>query len=154
MAITDRDSLQRLNALGIEVWVRRDQTRGSRLAGSDGIAQSDDQGLRIRLASASGEWLLVQSRPWDGSHATLLADITSVIGTERCRFGQWARSASAGLALGELPDQGIRHVLAFGPLPGGCSERAFPSVPTLDELARSGRARKRLWQVLSSLLDH
>lgn len=157
MAIPEGATRQRLAALGIDVWVRRDRVvkpiRPTEPAISDPVqpgAAADR--LRVRMASGSGEWLLVQPDPWSGKHEQLLADITATIGADRCRFGQWAVSESAGISLGDLGERGVGHVLAFGQPPRPVCEEFIHLVPTLNELAADGQARRRLWKVLSSLV--
>ncbi|HSH26389.1 MAG TPA: hypothetical protein VK972_01245, partial [Wenzhouxiangella sp.] len=79
----------------------------------------------------------------------LLGDIQATIGSARCRFGQWARSDSAGVPVDELDSRGVRHVLAFGNAP---PETGVHSAPDLSRLATSAEARRRLWQILAEAL--
>ena len=153
MPMPDQRSRQRLADMGIAVWVRRDHPQ----AVSDentGLAAAADSSLRIRMASGSGDWLLVQREPWSGSHEKLLADIMATVGTGQCRFGQWAVSDSAGVPVSELETRGIRHVIAFGAPPREAGGAPVQQAPALDELARSARARRRLWQLLAPLVGH
>src|SRR5699024_4707067 len=105
---------------------------------------------RVRMASGSGDWLLVQDAPWDGRHDLLLGDIQATIGSARCRFGQWADSESAGVPIDQLDSRGVRHVLVFGSAP---VESGLHLAPDLAQLATSGQARRRLWQMLSKALQ-
>jgi hypothetical protein len=132
--------------MGIELWARREHDRPV------GPAESPAEGPRVRLGSGEGAWLLVQRRPWDGSQATLVADITAVLGTDQCRFGQWSGGSAAGLALAELSGRGIVHVLAFGPLPAAIAAPGLIKAPALDELSASAEARRRLWTALRSAM--
>lgn len=155
MPIPDPASRQRLAVLGIDVWVRRDRVvlPADEVVSEYTASTPAGAELRVRMASGSGEWLLVQRDPWSGSHERLLADITATIGAARCRFGQWAVSESAGLALGELNERGIRHVIAFGEPPRSTGNATVHLAPTLEALASDGRARRQLWQILSELLE-
>ncbi|MFP4208532.1 MAG: hypothetical protein ACLFSC_07705 [Wenzhouxiangella sp.] len=144
MALPDPASQARLAAIGIELWRRRESP--ARDAGETILE------ARVRLASGDGAWLLVQKQPWDGRQATLVADITALLGVEQCRFGQWSGGSAAGLALSELADRGIEHVLAFGPLPVGAGDGRLIQAASLDELATSAAARRALWQDLRPAL--
>lgn len=147
MPPADRNSRARLAEMGIEVWLRRAPRRPNAAAdNADGVE------ARVRLAAGDGAWLLVQRRPWDGQHAQLMADLQALLGIDQCRFGQWAASRDAGHAVSELPERGVRHVLAFGPVPSGAQSEGLVEVPPLDELAASASARRALWQALRPLL--
>lgn len=155
-------SRERLAELGIDVWVRRDRRRPEMPSASDSArptgGEPTDPGVeglvsRVRMASGDGDWLLVQDAPWDGRHDALLGDIQAAIGSARCRFGQWAHSNSAGVALDELESRGVRHVLAFGSLPPGVADDgAVLSVPELPDLATNARAKRHLWRLLAEAL--
>ncbi len=142
-------SRERLAALGIDVWVRRSRRTENQPVGDQASPQAGAASARVRMASGSGDWLLVQDAPWDGRHDVLLGDIQATIGSARCRFGQWARSDSAGVPVDELNSRGVRHVLAFGTAP---LETGVHSVPDLSRLATSAQARRRLWQILAKAL--
>ncbi len=148
MPLPDLESRRRLAEMGVEVWVQR--MPGAPTSAHAGSDYADEP--RVRLAAGVGAWLLVQRRPWDGRHAALLADLQALLGVEQCRFGQWADSQDAGQALSQLPERGVRHVLAFGPPPLGVPGDKVVEVPALDELAVSAAARRTLWQALRSLL--
>lgn len=142
MPLPDPRSRARLAEIGVDVWVRRHPQ-----ASLDGQVDQVHE-ARVRLSAGDGAWLLVQRRPWDGQHAGLLADIQALLRPDRCRFGQWADSREAGLAISELAGRGIRQVLAFGPPPTGAERTQIILVPPLDELASSSKARRALWQAL------
>lgn len=154
-------SRERLAALGIDVWVRRDRRRDAsgderpakavgHGTGQAGVAPEMGRGVpRVRMASGDGDWLLVQEAPWDGRHDILLGDIQATIGSARCRFGQWAHSDSAGVSLEELESRGIRHVLVFGEAPEPAAGAGVHLAPDLPRLAASAEARRRLWQLLA-----
>lgn len=144
MPLPDPRSRARLAEMGIEVWVHRGAPRPG--LSSDELSSVNEP--RVRLAAGDGAWLLVQRRPWDGRHAALLADIQAAIRPGRCRFGQWADSREAGLALSELSGRGVAHVLAFGPPPPADERPELIVVPALDELAASADARRALWLAL------
>lgn len=146
MPLPDRSSRARLAAMGIQTWARRGQ------AGPAALSDESVRGPRIRLASGDGSWLLVQRHPWDGSQATLVADITALLGADECRFGQWSSGTTAGLALSELSGRGIIHVIAFGPLPAEVDAPGLIRAPAIDELATSADARRRLWTALRPAL--
>ncbi len=148
MPVPDPRSRARLAAIGVQVWVRRD--RSGRATVADPSVQSTAP--RVRLAAGDGAWLLVQRRPWDGRHAELLADIQAAVRPGRCRFGQWADHAEAGLALSELGQRGVAHVIAFGPPPAAAECSMLILAPPLDELAVSAAARRALWQALCAHL--
>lgn len=152
MPIPDAISRQRLAAMGIDVWRARgrEADRPTTAEGQTGDDATRD--LRIRMASGTGRWLLVQHEPWSGAHERLLADIMATLGSPDCRFGQWAVSDSAGVTLDDLGERGIEHVLAFGFAPRPVSGSRVHQVPALDELARDGSARRQLWQTLAPLL--
>lgn len=161
-------SRERLAALGIDVWVRRDRRIGDRPARNQ-AAQPAAESIsdlgggsvspeatataavpRVRMASGDGDWLLVQGAPWDGRHDVLLGDIQATIGSARCRFGQWAHSDSAGVSVDELNSRGVQHVLVFGNAP---VEAGVHLVPELSQLATSARARRHLWRILAGALQ-
>lgn len=151
MPMPDATARHRLALLGIDVWIRRDREIAPAQTGAPpGSAAAGE--VRIRMASGSGDWLLVQRDPWSGVHENLVADITAAIGTDRCRFGQWAVSESAGVALENLDERGIGHVLAFGQPPRAIDSSAVYSAPSLDELAAGADARRRLWRILWPLV--
>lgn len=149
MPVTDPHSRHRLAAMGIDVWLKRDLPQESVAQPAVPVEATGEHGLRIRMASGSGDWLLVQREPWSGRHEQLLADITALIGAVHCRFGQWAVSDSAGVPVAELESRGIRHVLAFGEPPRAVTSSRVCLVPPLEEVAASADARRRLWQALS-----
>lgn len=151
-------SRERLAALGIDVWLRRERGRTS--AGPSAPAPeapapevtrpgAGDAVARVRMASGDGDWLLVQDSPWDGRHDVLLGDIQATIGSARCRFGQWAHSHSAGVPVDELDSRGVVHVLAFGEPPPGAMEQGVLVAPELSVLSTSADARRRLWRKLA-----
>lgn len=147
MPLPDSSSRGRLAAMGVEVWaLRKPDGRDARVGGAA-------EGPRVRLGSGKGAWLLVQRRPWDGSQATLVADITALLGTDQCRFGQWSGGSAAGLALSELPGRGIVHVLALGSLPPLVDAPGLIQVASLEELSTSADARRRLWIALRQALS-
>lgn len=146
MPLPDRSSRARLVAMGIETWARRGQV------GPAALSDQSARGPRIRLASGDGSWLLVQRRPWDGSQATLVADITALLGADQCRFGQWSSGTTAGLAMTELSGRGIIHVIAFGPMPAEVDAPGLIQAPAMDELAISADARRRFWIALRPAL--
>jgi len=152
MPVTDPRSRQRLEAMGIDVWVERRPAVETAAQPAASVEAAGEPGLRIRMASGSGDWLLVQREPWSGRHEQLLADITALIGADRCRFGQWAISDSAGVPVAELESRGIGHVLAFGEPPRAVSASQVCLVPVLDEVAASADARRQLWQALAPRL--
>lgn len=146
-------SRQRLAAMGIDVWMRRERrvTVPTAAFESARVAPGETRAVpRVRMASGDGDWLLVQDAPWDGRHDKLLGDIQATIGSARCRFGQWAHSDSAGVSVAELQSRGVRHVLVFGQLPAGASEHGVHAAPDLTQLATSADARRRLWQLLAA----
>ena len=157
-------SRERLAALGIDVWVRRDRRPPETPSTTDSIQPSVGVSTnpgrerfvpRVRMASGDGDWLLVQDAPWDGRHDALLGDIQAAIGSARCRFGQWAHSDSAGVALDELESRGVRHVLVFGSVPPGAPrDGAVLAVGELPELAKNAQAKRQLWRVLAEALAH
>lgn len=145
MPLPDPASQSRLAAMGIEIWARR-------VPAEPAAVDPAAEGPRVRLASGHGSWLLVQRRPWDGSQATLVADITALLGADQCRFGQWSAGSSAGLAVSELAARGIVHLIAFGPLPDKVEAPGLIRAPALDEIAVSAQARRRLWVALRPAL--
>lgn len=156
----DPDSLRRLAAMGIQVWQtrRRPELAAAAPASEPQPAMADgfDEqiGVRVRLASGDGEWLLVQRQPWRGQHESLLADIRATLGPERCRFGQWAADSAAGEGAAELTARGVRRILSFGPPPRTVEWPGLLLAPTLDELATDAKARKALWQLIAPALAH
>ena len=157
-------SRERLAALGIDVWVRRDRRPPETPSTTDSIqplvGATTNPGRerlvpRVRMASGDGDWLLVQDAPWDGRHDDLLGDIQAAIGSARCRFGQWAHSDSAGVALDELESRGVCHVLVFGSVPPGAPrDSAALVVGELPELAKNGQTKRHLWRLLVEALAH
>lgn len=128
-----------LKVMGIDHWVSRH--------GLD-----NEAGVRVRLSSGRGRWLLVQRQPWRGQFDALLADITAVLGVEECRFGQWAKSQDAGVALHELSTKGIKSVLSFGPLPSQAVPGEVIELPSLQAVHSEPEAKQALWAKLSGLL--
>jgi hypothetical protein len=151
MPIPDPQSRQRLATMGIDLWLRRDRPADPVVAEA-ALAGAPDRNLRIRMASGSGEWLLVQREPWSGAHEKLLADIKAVMGADHCRFGQWAVSDSAGVPVDELESCGVRHVIAFGVPPRAVDAGTVTLAPALEEIASSADAKRRLWQLLAPLV--
>ena len=150
-------SHRRLEWLGISRWQLRSSGSSAPVPPADLIAAptppppppSPEQALSIRLASGAGDWLLVQRAPWRGDHATLMDDIRACLGTDRCRFGQWAQDSAAGEGPVELAQRGVRRILSFGPPPRTADWSMLIVAPTLDELAGSGEARHELWRLLA-----
>jgi len=145
MPLPDPASHARLDAIGVEIWARR-------RAQEDAKSKASGDEPRVRLSSGEGSWLLVQRRPWDGSHAGLVADITALLGVDQCRFGQWSSGGAAGLAISELAARGVSRVIAFGPVPDGVDAKSVFPADSLDELSASAQARRSLWQVLRPAL--
>lgn len=153
MARLDPASRARLAAIGIDVWRARAPTPAGLTEPATADASPGVSSARIRLSSGSGDWLFVQKTPWRGAHESLLADMTASIGPERVRFGQWAIGSAAGESLDELASRGIQRVLSLGPIPDGIGDGRVIVVPSLDELASDGSARKALWQALAPHLE-
>jgi hypothetical protein len=152
-------SRERLAALGIDVWVRRERRASApreaaeaTTAAAAAESAGEQAAPRVRMASGDGDWLLVRDGPWDGRHDVLLGDIQAAIGSARCRFGQWAHSDSAGVALDELDSRGVRHVLVFGPAPEAAGQYGVLLGPELSALADSAEAKRRLWRLLAAEL--
>ena len=154
MPMADMHSRRRLADMGIDVWLLRGRSADTTDVDAQSASVDADSNLRIRMASGSGEWLLVQREPWSGQHDKLLADIMAVMGVDQCRFGQWAVSDSAGVPISELDSRGIRHVIAFGVPPRESGTGPVHLAPALEEVATSAKARRRLWQVLAPLVNH
>lgn len=155
----DPASLQRLAAMGIQVWQRRERMDvPAPMAETQAAVPPSDfaehGAVRIRLSSGDGDWLLVQRQPWRGQHEGLLADIRATLGPERCRFGQWVADSAAGEGPQELQARGVRQVLSFGPPPRAIDWPDLLIGPGLDELVSEVEARKRLWQLLGPVLGH
>ena len=143
-------SARRLKAMGIDLW----QSRPVRMPHAVSPAP------RIRLAAGSGDWLLVCPEGVPETYRRLVDDIVASIGVARCRFGEWADSADAGVAVDEWQSRGIEHVLAFaeddaGRRPGRArlDDPRVIDVAALAELAQSGAARKALWHQLADRLS-
>lgn len=152
-------SLQRLAAMGIQVWQHRERPSGqqppSEVQAASPSTDLDAHGaVRIRLSSGDGEWLLVQRQPWRGQHEKLLADIRATLGPERCRFGQWVADSAAGEGPEELQARGVRRILSFGPPPRTVEWPDLLIAPDLDALASEAEARKKLWQLLAPTMAH
>lgn len=135
MARLSFEQQHRLKAIGIDVWV----SRQAAVVGED---------ARVRLASGHGPWLLVQRQPWRGQFEALLADITATLGVDQCRFGQWANSQEAGVAVSELAGRGVRHLISFGTPPKPDASGMVIEVPTMQEIHDHPEARQVLWQSL------
>jgi hypothetical protein len=156
MSSRSTHSLERLAAIGVDVWQQRTSRDNnhepmlSRQDSADSLS-SEDQ-TRIRLSSGDGDWLLVRRQPWRGSHEQLLADIMATIGTRRCRFGQWAKDSASGEGRDELAGRGVKKILAFGPPPRELDWPDLLIAPALDELASDPAARRQLWRVLAPAL--
>lgn len=157
----ESDSLRRLSAMGIQVWQRRSpmQSTGAtpaftpvQTAPEPGLG--DTTGVRIRLSSGDGDWLLVQRQPWRGQHDKLLADIRATLGAERCRFGQWSTDSAAGENAAELSERGVLHVLSFGPPPRELDWPVLLVAPALDQLLTEAEAKRALWQLLAPKLGY
>lgn len=152
-------SRRRLAALGIDVWVRRGP-RDTDVRDAAGPADADRTdgptstaaapGPRIRLGSGRGRWLLVLDEAGQPQHEPLIDDLRALLGAEQVRFGRWSDSAESGVSAQDWAERGIDWVLDFGGRP--VEHPAVLHLPTLDELMRSGDARRALWQALRPLL--
>lgn len=144
MPLPASGSRRRLEAMGIDLWQRR--------------PSADEAGRgRIRLASGSGDWLLVTPGAVPEHCAALLADLTAAIGRERCRFGQWAGSPDAGVGPDEWSARGIRTVLVLGPgelAEGETADAVVLHADDLQTLHDRPEARAALWRKLRSRLMH
>ena len=150
-------SARRLKAMGIDLWQRRPVR----------MPQANAVPPRIRLAPGSGDWLLICQGGVPEDYRTLLDDILAAIGAARCRFGEWADSSEAGVAADEWQARGIEHVLVFAdsdpdsddanadrrPARARLDDPRLIETAALAEIARSGSARKQLWQQLMSRLS-
>ncbi|MGK7296428.1 MAG: hypothetical protein ACNS61_11485 [Candidatus Wenzhouxiangella sp. M2_3B_020] len=149
----DARSLRRLEAMDIGVWQRR-RSRPSEPATENeptSPAGARRRTPRIRLEAGGGPWLLVVEDVDRSRHERLLGDIIAVFGAQRCRFGSWSDSPESGVAVAEWSAHGIRGALVFEDredLPDGCI-----AAGALEELARAGSARRRLWGRLRTLLQ-
>ena len=150
MSALAESSHRRLRAMGIEVWQAR-PVRMPQAAGHE---------PRIRLAAGSGDWLLVCPGGVPEDQRVLMDDIMASIGSARCRFGEWADSAEAGVAVDEWSERGIEHVLIFAepdtgrrPTRNRLDDPRVIETVALAELAHSGEARKALWQQLAPRLN-
>jgi hypothetical protein len=157
----EADSLRRLAAMGIQVWQRRDLMQSAEAMPLSSPAQAtpepglgDATGVRIRLSSGDGDWLLVQRQPWRGQHEKLLGDIRATLGAERCRFGQWSTDSAAGENAAELSERGVRHILSFGLPPRDLDWPGLLVAPDLDQLLTEAAAKRALWQLLAPKLGH
>jgi len=139
MTRLSRSQESRLHAMGIDLWVARD------------IAPEND-GLRVRLSSGHGSWLLVQRQPWRGQFESLLADITATLGVAECRFGQWANSQDAGVSVSELAGHGVRYVLCFGAVPAPTDAPSLIEVASMQAIHDDPSERKALWAKLQAVL--
>ncbi|MGY6630127.1 MAG: hypothetical protein ACXIUL_03875 [Wenzhouxiangella sp.] len=162
MSRLNPSSHRRLEWLGISRWQRRSASEPAATrpelsappsrpepVAETGADLTAEQALSIRLASGSGDWLLVQQAPWRGDHAALMDDIRACLGTHRCRFGQWAQDSAAGEGQADLAQRGVRQILSFGPPPRSANWPMLIIAPSLDELAGSGDARRALWQLIA-----
>lgn len=151
-------SRRRLQAMGIDVWQRRDRRPGlscDRYGDEHAGHDADDaaaQSPRIRMEAGSGRWLLVLERGVTGDQRTILDDLVATLGAAECRYGQWSDSTDSGIGLDECHRYGIEHVLAFGAAPASDARR-LTLAPGLDELVESGRARRQLWSRLRPALE-
>lgn len=148
----DARSLRRLEVMGIGVWQRRRVRAAEPARESEPIppARAKAAPARIRLEAGGGPWLLVVEDIDRSRHERLLGDIIAVLGAEHCRFGSWSDSPESGVAVAEWSAHGIRGALVFEDrydLPDGCI-----AAGALEELARAGSARRRLWGRLRTLL--
>lgn len=146
----EAERVARLQAMGITVWRRR---RASRPADGHAPASAAPAPAvpRVRLEAGTGPWLLIADERARARYEALLADLRAVLGPARCRFGAWADSPEAGVAVDEWPAHGIEHAIAFGAddaLPPG-----FVAAPSLGELAGSASARRGLWSRLRPRLE-
>lgn len=104
---------------------------------------------RLRLEAGHGDVVVVADEDERSRYRPFLADLVAVIGAERCRYGRWADSPDAGVALDECAAHGIDHIVAFGsPHPRGLG---LINADPLAELIRSGDARRTLWQRIAGL---
>lgn len=153
MSRLTQNSARRLSSIGIALWQRRPVR----------MPQASIGPPRIRLAPGSGDWLVICEGGVPEDYRSLLDDILAAIGASRCRFGEWADSSEAGVAVDEWQARGIEHVLVFADGNEANSNRRSARTrlddprliesATLAELARSGSARKQLWQQLISRLS-
>ncbi len=149
----DPGRLQRLEAMGIQVWLPR--ARGTEPAG-DPATEPTGEPARVRLSAGTGDWLLVLPATRPRGADPLLADIQALLPAKRLCFGQWADQPRAGSTIEELFDQGIRVLLTLAPPPAGVESGPGITVvggESLDDLLRDGTARQRLWKALKPVLE-
>jgi len=145
------DRVEKLQAMGIQVWVRRDRQAAPSAPEEVRMPLAD---LRVRLGAGTGDWLIITPEDRPAGSERMVTDLQSLIGSENCRFGQWTDHAQAGNTMEELSGQGIRYILALAPcsgLPGeGLPNLVGPA--DISGLMTDGEARKRLWHQLRELL--
>jgi len=144
MSTLRADSLRRLRAMEIDVWV----PRAAAPAPDDRASVSE--GPRIRLEAGGGRWLLVADEDARARFRVLLDDLRALLDPAECRFGKWSDSVEAGVGLDELGAQAIEHVLVFGESSGAGD--AVCLLPALEELETSGAARRQAWRLLRPLI--
>lgn len=153
MSRLTQNSNRRLHVMGVDVWQRRPVR----------MPQAGIGPPRIRLAPGSGDWLLICEGGVPEDYRALLDDILAAIGASRCRFGEWADSSEAGVAVDEWQARGIENVLVFAgandanlnrrPVRPRLDDPRLIETAALSELAQSGSARKQLWQQLTARLS-
>lgn len=140
-------SLARLQAIGIEVWLRRDATPAGAAAALTASSATDQAAARIRLESGSGRWLLVADEAERVAHRRLLDDLRALLDPAECRFGKWSDSPEAGAGPDDWAAHGIEHVLAFGAVPAS-ARGVVLEAPELKRLESDADARRTLWALL------
>jgi len=146
------ESLRRLEAIGVQVWQRRDAQAGPRGESEASAGASERrEPPRIRLEAGHGRWLLVVDPADREPHARLLADIQAVPGAAACRFASWSRGGDSGVAADEVDQHGIEHLVTFGPV-AMAATTGMIAAPPLDALATSAEAKRALWRSLRERL--
>lgn len=147
MSLRSIQSLRRLQAMDVAVWVRRDRPLRKRETARPRAEP------RIRLEAGSGDWVLLVEERGRTRHSSLLADIRGTLGAECCRFGKWSDSPDSGIALGELVAAGVKGVIDFRHEDQVQQHAALVAGGDLDDLSASAEARQRLWQRMRMLME-
>ncbi len=147
MNLRTEQSLDRLRAMGVEVWVAR-----SRHASAPETTRRRSE-PRIRLEAGGGRWLLLADERDRSRFSRLLDDIRGALGVQNCRFGKWSDSSDSGIGLSELAAAGVHHAIDLRDPAQAPDGTIVVPAGSLEQLSSSPDARRSLWRRMRIVLE-